>query len=212
MLLLVDLSNNNAGPLDFHALRQAGVFGFWHKVSEGQTFTDPVWKSRAQQARAAGLRVGGYHFARPEHGSAEHEAAYFVARLGKVQRRDLHPVLDLEVNDAHLSPMILHLWAKTFLHHVHELSGVRALTYSSPNYIGTQHWSHTFGTGAGLWLADYGPNDGKDHGPHIPAPWKRIAAHQYTSVGHVPGVHGNVDLSHARYKHRVLAHPVLGLR
>src|SRR2546429_10014401 len=106
MLQIADLSNNNAGPLDFTAVRAAGVFGIWHKVSEGQTFADPVWKSRAQQARAAGLRVGGYHFARPEHGSAEDEAAFFVARLGKVQRPHLHPVLDLEKNDAHLSPLI----------------------------------------------------------------------------------------------------------
>jgi GH25 family lysozyme M1 (1,4-beta-N-acetylmuramidase) len=191
-------------------MRRAGVFGLWHKVSEGTTFADQEWHPRAQAARAAGLRVGGYHFARPEHGSAEHEAAYFVARLGKVQRRDLHPVLDLEVNDAKLSPMVLHLWARTFLQHVHTLSGVRALTYSSPGYIIPQHWSHTFGTGAGLWLAEWGPNDGHDHGCSPPKPWKRIAAHQYTSVGKIAGVHGNVDLSHARYRHRVLAHPVLG--
>lgn len=212
MLLLVDLSNNNAGPINFHELRKAGVFGIWHKVSEGQQFTDTLWKPRAQEARAAGLRVGGYHFARPVHGNAEHEAAFFVSRLGKVQRRDLRPVLDLEVNDESMSPLILHLWARTFLEHVHKLSGVRALTYSSPGYIIPQHWSHTFGTGAGLWLADYGPNDGKDHGPHIPRPWRKIAAHQYTSVGRVSGVHGNVDLSHAWYGHRVLAHAVRGLR
>jgi lysozyme len=211
VLLLVDLSNNNPGPINFGSMRKAGVFGVWHKVTEGTHFTDQEWAPRAQAARAAGLRVGGYHFARPEHGNAVAEAGYFLAHLGKFQRRDLHPVLDLEVNDAHLSPMILHLWAKTFLEHVHVQAGVRALTYSSPGYIIPQHWSHTFGTGAGLWLADYGPDDGKDHGASPPRPWKRIAAHQYTSVGHLPGVHGHVDLSHARYRHRVLAHPVRGV-
>jgi lysozyme len=212
MLLLVDLSNNNPGPLNFHELRRSGVFGVWHKVTEGTTFTDHDFKPRAQEARAAGLRVGGYHFARPEHGNAIAEATIFCTRLGKVQRRDLRPVLDLEANDANLPPLALHLWAKTFLSHVHAVTGVRALTYSGPSFIGSQHWSHTFGTGAGLWLAEYGPNDGKDHGVHIPRPWKRIAAHQYTSVGRVSGVPGNVDLSHARYRHRVLAHPLLGLR
>jgi lysozyme len=210
-LLLVDLSNNNPDPIGFEAMKRAGVFGVWHKVSEGETFADQDFHPRAQAARAAGLRVGGYHFARPEHGNADAQAAYFVAHLGKVQRRDLHPVLDLEVNDAHLNPVALHLWAKTFLARVHALSGVRALTYSSPSYIGSQHWQRTFGTGAGLWLAEWGPNDGKDHGYHVPRPWRKVAAHQFTSVGTVPGVHGHVDLSHARYRSRVLAHPVSGL-
>jgi lysozyme len=212
VLLLVDLSNNNPGPIGFDAMKRAGVFGVWHKVSEGETFTDPDWHARAWQARKAGLRVGGYHFARPEHGNAEAQAAYFVAHLGKVQRRDLHPVLDLEVNDANLPSLTLHLWARTFLARVHKLSGVRALTYSSPSYIGAQHWPRTFGTGAGLWLAEWGPNDGRDHGYHVPSPWRRVAAHQYTSVGTIPGVHGKVDLSHARSRRRVLAHPLLGLR
>ena len=65
MLRLIDLSNNNKGPVDFPALRKSGVFGVWHKVSEGLNFADAYWPQRAEPARIAGLRVGGYHFARP---------------------------------------------------------------------------------------------------------------------------------------------------
>lgn len=211
MLLLVDLSNNNAAAVDFAAMRKAGVYGVWHKVTEGGTFTDPFWKVRSLAARQAGLHVGGYHFARPEHGNAEAQARFFCAHLGAVARRDLHPVLDLEKNDAKLPPVALHLWAKTFLAHVHELAGVKALTYTNPAYIEAQSWPHTFGTGAGLWLAEWGSNDGADHGAKAPKPWRRIAAHQFTSQGHVAGVPGAVDLSHARYRRRILAHPITGL-
>jgi GH25 family lysozyme M1 (1,4-beta-N-acetylmuramidase) len=211
MLLLVDLSNNNAGPIDFRAMRRAGVFGVWLKVSEGAGYADPDFAARADGARSAGLRVGGYHFAHPHRGSAQLEAAHFVGLLGKVRRRDLRPVLDLEKNDGNLPGPDLHYWARHFLAHVHSLAHVRALTYSGPAFIRRQGWRETLGAGAGLWLADYGPNDGRDHPPTIPDPWRRIVAHQFTSRGHVAGVVGEVDLSHARARRRILAYPVRGL-
>lgn len=210
MLTLLDLSNNNPDPVDFTAIKRAGIFGVWLKVTEGTGFTDSTWDARAAAARKAGLHVGGYHFARPSGSSAEQQAARFALSLGKVQRRDLHPVLDLE-DDGGLTPRMLYAWARSFLEHVHTLRGVRAVTYSGPSFIAERHWTETFGTGAGLWLADYGPNDGSDHGPHIPAPWSSIVAHQFTSVGTVPGVAGHVDLSHARARRKVLAHGLRGI-
>lgn len=211
MLKLVDLSNNNAGPVDFRAMRAAGVYGVWHKVSEGTGFVDHSWHPRASAARAAGLHVGGYHFARPGESNAEHQAAYFCSLLGKVGRRDLHPVLDLE-DAGGLGPAALYSWARTFLERVHQHAGVRAITYSGPAFIAERNWPRTFGTGAGLWLAEWGANDGADHGAHVPRPWRRIVAHQYTSRGTVAGVTGHVDLSHARSRRKILAHGLRGIR
>lgn len=211
MLLLVDLSNNNPGPIDFGALKRHGVYGAWMKVSEGTTFIDQDYAARARAARIVGLHVGGYHFARPAPGTAEHEAAFFAGLLGKVERRDLRPVLDLERNDEKMNPDQLHSWCVAFLTKLHNLSKVRGLTYSSPSFIAAQRWPHTFGVGKGLWLAEYGPDDGQDHGAHVPAPWRRCVAHQFTSRGTVPGVNGHVDLSHAKARRRILAHPVRGL-
>jgi lysozyme len=210
MVKLVDLSNNNPSPIHFGEIKRAGIFGVWMKVSEGVSFTDPDWKARSAAARKAGLHVGGYHFARPGRADARHEADYFCDRLGKVGRRDLRPVLDLE-DDGHISSVSLHMWARTFLARVHERTGVRALTYSGPAFIMARQWAETFGTGAGLWLADYGPDDGADHGPHVPRPWRRCVAHQYTSRGRLPGVSGNVDLSHARSRRPILAHGLRGI-
>lgn len=210
MLTLCDLSNNNPGPIDFGALKRHGVYGVWHKVSEGLSFTDPDWHARAEPARMVGLHVGGYHFARPIQSTPQAQAAHFWTHLGPVKRRDLHPVLDLE-DDGKLSAAALHAWARSFLTHLHTFAGVKAITYSGPAFILERHWHETFGTGAGLWLAEYGPNDGKDHGPHPPKPWRRVVAHQYTSVGTLPGVHGNVDLSHARARRRILAHGLRGI-
>lgn len=210
MILLCDLSNNNPPPIDFGQVKRHGVFGVWHKVSEGTGFSDPDWHRRATTARRVGLHVGGYHFARPARGSARAEAEFFVSHLGTVGRRDLHPVLDLE-DDGNLSSAALHGWARAFLECVHARTGVRALTYSGPSFIAERRWTRTFGTGAGLWLAEYGPNDGRDHGAHVPKPWRRIVAHQYTSVGRIPGVAGHVDLSHASSRRKLLAHGLRGL-
>lgn len=210
MLHLIDLSNNNPSPIDFGKVKRSGVYGVWHKVTEGLHFTDPDWQARCLDCHKAGLRVGGYHFARPAESNAVAQAEYFCHHLGPVGRRDLHPVLDLE-DDGGLGPAELHAWARTFLAHVNRTTGVKAVTYSGPAFIEERHWHDTFGTGAGLWLADYGPDDGRDHGAHIPKPWRKIVAHQYTSVGKVAGVEGNVDLSHASSRRKILAHGLRGL-
>jgi len=211
-VLLVDLSNNNPSPINFAAMRKAGVFGVLLKVSEGGTFVDETFAPRARAARGAGLRVGGYHFARPS-GDPIAQASLFANHLGRVQRRDLHPALDLEVNDDHLHPTALFTWAHKFGEHVHRITGVRVLWYTYPGFLAEQGWQHQLGSGAGLWIASYGPNDGRDHG--VPAgsiaPWRRYVAHQFTSVGKIAGVTGNVDLSHARSRRQVLAHGLRGL-
>jgi lysozyme len=212
-VLLVDLSNNNPSPIDFKAMRKAGCYGVLLKVSEGTSFVDQTFRGRADAARMVGLRVGGYHFARPG-GDPAAQAAMFAHYLGKVQRRDLHPSLDLETNDAHLHPLDLWKWARRFEQVVHSLTGVRTLLYTYPAFLSEQHWSQPLGTGAGLWIAAYGPNDGHDHGvpPGSIAPWHRFAAHQFTSVGRIAGVAGHVDLSHASSRRQVLAHGWRGLR
>ena len=211
-VLLVDLSNNNPSPIEFAKVKSAGVFGVLLKVSEGRSFVDPDYRARAKAARAAGLHVGGYHFARPA-GDPLEQATLFVGHLGKVERRDLHPALDLEVNDAKLSPTALYAWAHSFGAHVHAMTGARVLWYTYPAFLAEQAWPAPLGTGAGLWIAAYGPNDGHDHG--VPAdelkPWRSFVAHQYTSVGRIAGVNGNVDLSHGRSRRAMLANGLRGL-
>ena len=211
-VLLVDLSNNNPSPVLFHKVKAAGAFGVLLKVSEGSGFVDQTFEARARAARGAGLHVGGYHFADTA-GTPAQQATLFCEHLGRVQRRDLHPALDLETNGGHLSPQALEAWARSFAGHVHTTAGARVLFYTYPAFIGSEHWQRTPGNGAGLWIADYGPNDGRDHG--MPAglirPWRRFVAHQYTSRGHIDGIQGNVDLSHARNRRAVLAHGLRGL-
>lgn len=205
-VLLADLSNNNREP-DWQRLRAAGVVGVWLKVSEGTGFVDETWPERSRAARQAGLRVGGYHFARTNE-SFTLQTQLFTRALGKVQRRDLRPVLDLETNDGRLSSQALHGFAHGFLRVVRKRTGVGGLFYSYGSFIRQQSWLET--VGYGLWLADYGPDDGGEHVPRVPLPWRRCVAHQFTSKGSAGGLHP-VDLSSARRLRPLLAHPLQSL-
>lgn len=204
---LIDVSNVN-GSVDWKKVRADGVTGAWLKASEGVTFTDALFAAHRRAANRAGVRVGAYHFARPDNNTAKQEADHFSDVVGKVGRRDLRPVLDYE-HDTTLSARELEEWARHFNQRVVDRLGVLPAFYSYPFYIAKMHLTSPIGNG--LWLADYGPNDGVRHPPKVPPPWLRCIAHQYTSKGTVRGVSGHVDRSYAPRVQGVLAHPLLGL-
>lgn len=78
----IDLSHWNTITGSFADIKAAGVIGVMHKASEGTTYVDPNYAPRMQQALAAGLRWGAYHFLK--HGNVEAQMAYFLkaAHLG----------------------------------------------------------------------------------------------------------------------------------
>lgn len=192
MFKLIDLSNNNT-VYSFGLVKAAGIKGMWHKATEGATFTDKKYKERMASARKAGLLVGAYHFASPTGGDAVAEADHFSQVVGTVRPGDLLPVLDMEQNPGNLKPSVLEQWCRDFNQRVKKNIGVLPLFYSYPYFIDKLNASRPIGRG--LWLASYGPNDGKIHPYTIPAPWKRVRCHQYTSNGKVKGVLGRVDLN-----------------
>lgn len=207
-MTLIDLSSNNS-PKNFRQVKAAGVIGGWVKVGGGgETHAESLYLHSnfhpwADRMRAAGLRVGGYWFAVPTTMDAKRQAAEFAKALGKIERRDLRPVLDYEKNLYRLSQSQLEAWAHAFCQEVKRLTGVGPLYYSYASYLRPAK-----PIGYGYWLANY-----SDSNPAAPAPWKSLVAHQYTSRGHVNGINGFVDLSRRKSKtiRPLLAHPVLGL-
>lgn len=192
--LLVDLSNNNAA-VDLAHIKQAGVIGMWHKVSEGEHFIDPFWQRRAATARKLGLRVGGYHFAHPGQPlTAVWQAREFAKHLGPIHRRDLCPALDLEVSNG-APPELIAEFARSFNHEFRNLTGVWPLLYSFGSFVSAMRLSRILGRG--LWLAAFGRNDGREHPYDIPRPYKKALAHQFTSNARIAGVGGACDLSSA---------------
>ena len=84
---------------------------------------------------------------------------------------------------------------------------MRPLLYTYPSF-----WNVACGDSEelkawSLWLAAYGPNDGKRHPAPKVGPWKAPVVQQFTSVGVVPGISGQVDLNYAASLRPILAEP-----
>src|SRR5579862_2004631 len=133
MPYLIDVSEFQ-GDVDFHRVRQAEYVGVWAKATEGVGWKDPRFDRNAREARAVGLRFGAYHFARPDRNEAVPEADYFCSVIGKCHRRDLRPVLDLEV-ETKLNPRLIEMWAHRFCTRVYHRIGTLPLFYSYTSYI-----------------------------------------------------------------------------
>lgn len=215
MLLIVDLSNNNGAQVDFEKLRRMGhVEGVMLKASEGVSFVDEDYHRFREDAHRAGLRVGAYHYARPDlepHDpfvEADHFAA-IVKGAGGLGRRDLRPALDYEQAVPGAGPWLAG-WARGWCHRVRKQLGLWPLVYTYPAYAAAM--DAKWPIGGGLWLASWGRNDGREYPYVVPAPWRHAYLHQFTSRAWMPGVPGNVDVSAATTVRPLLAHPIRGLR
>jgi lysozyme len=185
---VIDLSNVNGEP-NFTRVYQTGQRRVYMKVDEGRTFVDPDYLRRRARARRAGLKVGGYHFAKPHQNTPAEEVHGFIARLQLPSTQE-RPCLDLEDG---ASTHTVGRWAVEFYRLFKRATGITLLFYSYPSYIASLGLTVPLGP---LWLASFGRNDGQEHPFLIPRPWTAIAAHQYSSNARVAGVPGRVDISH----------------
>ena len=192
MATVVDISNVN-GAVDWNRLARYGVQGAYLKLSEGVTFDDADSYAHAGHARAAGLKFGYYHFAHPENNSAEAEVEHVLRRLGHGPKPDLRLVLDFEQGTAQAS---YGEWAHAFSQAIGARVGHFPIFYSYGPYVQGMRLAKP--VGSGLWLAAYGRNDGQEHPYDVPAPWKRVLMHQFSSNCRVGGCEHVVDLSHTR--------------
>ncbi len=184
------------GTIDWPAVAAAGKRFTYIKASEGTSFVDGDYAANRVQARAAGLYVGAYHYARPDAtaGDAAAEADHFVD-TAQPAAGELLPILDLE-ESGDLPTAALQEWVQAYLDRIYERLGVRGVIYVSPNFWKTSMGDTTWFATAGypvLWIAHW-----TDAGaPSVPAAnWagNGWTFWQYTSNGTVPGISGRVDL------------------
>jgi GH25 family lysozyme M1 (1,4-beta-N-acetylmuramidase) len=185
------------GTINWNLVAASGKRFVFMKASEGTSLVDETYAGNRAQAKALGLHVGAYHFARPGRnaGDAVAEADYFLA-MSQLVAGDLLPVLDLEVTGG-LTPVELQEWVKAYLGRVYERTGARGVIYTSPtfwrNNMADTNWFAINGYRT-LWVAHWisGP------APTVPGGnWGGIGwtFWQYTSSGSVPGITGRVDLN-----------------
>lgn len=204
MQTILDVSNWQ-GSVNWARVKQDGIGLAFCKATQGTGYTDPTFERNRLAAEALGIRIGAYAFVEPGGSSPEAQAAHFSKVVGKLRRRELRPVQDLETGGT----AGVEAFARAFSQAVARELGCTPLLYSYPAFLSSLRLTRPIG--GGLWLASYGRNDGRDYGADVPRPWKRWVAHQFTSQGHAPGIAGVVDLSHAPRLRPLLAHPLTGL-
>jgi hypothetical protein len=149
MQKFVDVSNNN-GQVDFKAVKAAGAAGVYLKVTEGTGFVDAYYEANYKAAKAAGLKVGGYHFGHPKNSAAQ-EVSFFLQHL-KLEKGDLNPCLDLETTDGQSAATVSH-YGSIFLNILKNRIKEAGVLYSGSYFMSA---NGLLGRPERKWVASYG--------------------------------------------------------
>lgn len=137
------------------------------KATDGTSYVDATCNGFVNQAKAAGLLWGVYHFWQ---GSPTAEADHFVDSVAGYVG---HGLLVLDFEGAHATSATA---AKTWLDRVYARTGVRPLIYMSQSVTRQFDWSAVARDYA-LWVARYGSSSYGDTGA-----WKSPVMWQYTDA------------------------------
>lgn len=136
--MILDLSSNNPHPIDYAAVRAAGVTGVIVKATEGTTYINPFYGQDVAGFQAVGVPVIAYHFA--SFGDVTAEVTHFKSVAGPLAK-----VLDSETSTDEV-------WQWDFL-------GALGLSLDERmNYGSSSTLSKT--VPALLWVADYDAQPG----------------------------------------------------
>lgn len=177
------------GDIDWSTVSAINDFTFV-KATEGTSYINPKNDSDVSSALNLGMKVGEYHYAKPDSNDAKSEAEFFLDNLS--DDTELPPVLDIE--ESSLEPSALVDWISEWVSTVEDATGKKVMIYTYPAFWRTQAGNTTkFADTNPLWIADY---NGKS-APSYPLPggWSDWAFWQYTGQGTADGITDDVDLN-----------------
>lgn len=156
------------------------------KATEGTSYIDPTFHTRAATFNGSGKLWGAYHFASTE--DARAEARHFHATTGKYNA--FLPVLDFETDAIDYPDR----WVREFRDEYRRLAGATPTLYVSAS------WCPKFGANVSdtmpLWIAGY-PRDFPDwpeiQPPYDISPWRSCIIWQFASDWRVKEYSGTLD-------------------
>ncbi|HBN56174.1 MAG TPA: glycosyl hydrolase family 25 [Lachnospiraceae bacterium] len=173
------------GNIDFEQVAASGIQAVYIRSSMGSSYVDPYFEQNYQRAKAAGLKVGFYHYVTARTDSqARYQAQFFVHT---VRDKEFECRLAMDFEDLiGLSGTEANQIGLAFIQAVEAYSGKGAVVYSDvPNA------QSVFGGGLTeypLWVAAYGQSLDT-----VQVNWSSWAGWQYTDQGEIPGISGVVD-------------------
>jgi GH25 family lysozyme M1 (1,4-beta-N-acetylmuramidase) len=172
------------------AVTGAGVKYAFVKLTDGNGAAIVRGDKQVGQMKSAGISVGGYHYA--QFGDPVQQADVFTAELRRLGATQVPPALDLE---APFSPnAVARDFALRFLKRLRANGFSKVTVYMSGSFAAALRPDRWGIPGLVIWIASYGPNNGRRN-PLTGGYGGRYDIHQYTSVGRVAGIAGQVDLN-----------------
>ncbi|MFC7549219.1 glycoside hydrolase family 25 protein [Plantactinospora sp. GCM10030261] len=192
------------GTINWSQVAASGRKFAYAKVSEGMDYADPRYAANRTAARAAGIKFGGYHYARPEEGNPRGQADRLIDLGGYPTGRQepaqidsmLPPMLDIEwpweggaLDPCYkLTPNAMVAWISEFVDQVRRRTGQPTMIYTNVNWWNPCTANSTAFGSQPLFVARYNTSPGT-----MPAGWTSWTIWQYTNNENVSGVAGGVD-------------------
>ena len=180
----IDVSHYQ-GHIDWRTVARAGGVSYVYvKATEGAQLVDDTYRTNIQGARKAGLKVGCYHFYRPNV-SPQLQFQNMVSVVN-LRHQDLIPIIDIEIRGREPLPRFQQK-LRNFLNMVEKHYCVKPILYTSRDFY-NKHLSGPF-TGYKYMVARYATDVPELCDDAAFVMW------QYSASGRVPGIRGNVDRS-----------------
>lgn len=203
VLKVLDLSHHNCGPsgdpddpIDFAKIAAFGIKGIIHKASQGTGVPDRKYAERREEALAAGLLWGAYHFATSDDADAQVEWFLKCAQPDASMR----VALDHEPNGGNELDLT---GARAFMESLRDQNQGRKPAIYSGNLIKEQMAKdgsqNEFFSQFLLWLCEYGPN------AVLPPAWTEYWLWQFSGDGTnthgivIPGIFGGSKIDMNAY-------------
>jgi lysozyme len=191
----IDLSHWQGTNILWDKVKEDDCLFAFIKATEGTTYSRKyidMGIKQASDAKAAGLKIGYYHFCHPDN-NVQDEANFFIDTINDFPEFNLPLVLDLEDQNVKLSKQQMNDWIVAFKQVV-ESNNHEFILYSGQMYLDKYlPDDHQLGN-ITLFQAMYPHIFNINNPPKPPIGWNKFTIWQYTPKGNINGVPGPCDV------------------
>lgn len=173
------------GEIDFEEVRRSEIEAVYIRVGAGE-YTDEYFAENYERAKAAGLKIGFYHYVTARSVEEGRRQARFFASLAAGREPDMRLAMDFEYFGS-LSVSQINAISEAYLDELTALTKREAVIYSDLSNA-RNIFSRALAEKYPLWAAQYGADE-----PSANGKWREWVGFQYTDEGRVGGIYGNVD-------------------
>lgn len=173
------------GEIDFEEVRRSGIEAVYIRIGAGE-YTDEYFAENYERAKAAGLKIGFYHYVTARSVDEGRRQARFFASLAAGREPDMRLAMDFEYFGS-LSVSQINAISEAYLDELTALTKREAVIYSDLSNA-RNIFSRALAEKYPLWAAQYGADE-----PSANGKWREWVGFQYTDEGRVGGIYGNVD-------------------